>query len=68
MQTTFRITNINCEACVNLSTEVLKELPGVENVTIDIQTGQSSVEANRTIPFAEIQTALAEVEKTVSES
>lgn len=68
MQTTFRITNINCEACVNLSTEVLKELPGVEKVDIDIQTGKTLVEANRSIPFEEIKTALSEVEKTVSES
>lgn len=68
METTFKITNITCEACVQLSTEVLQELAGVESVHINIQTGESSVQANRVVPFEEIQTALAEVEKTVSQN
>lgn len=67
MQTTFQITNITCESCVALSTEVLQELPGVEKVTIDIQTGKTILEGTRTVPFQEIQAALAEVEKTVAE-
>jgi copper chaperone len=67
MQTTFRITNITCESCVALSTEVLQELPGVDKVSIDIQTGTTNIEGTRSIPFQEIQKALAEVEKITAE-
>ena len=65
MQTYFRITNISCEACVKLSTAVLREIPRIKDISIDIHTGESFVEATEPIPFITIQTALREIGKEV---
>lgn len=60
----FRITNITCEACVKLSTNVLRDLPGVSAVTVDKETGNTTVEADREISREEIIQALEDVDKT----
>lgn len=60
----FHITNITCEACVKLSTGVLRELPGVSGVSVEKETGETSVEADREISSEEIIKALNEVDKT----
>lgn len=65
MQTHFRITNLSCEACVKLSTQALREIQDVENIHIDIQTGNTFIEAPEKIPFETIKTTLAEVGKEV---
>lgn len=36
---TFTITNLNCDACVKLSTKTLSKLPGVTEATVELSTG-----------------------------
>ncbi|HBW74269.1 MAG: hypothetical protein UX10_C0002G0026 [Candidatus Magasanikbacteria bacterium GW2011_GWA2_45_39] len=63
----FRITNIECHSCVGLSTDVLKDLPGVTDVQIDQKTGAASLTSEHEIPWADIHKALEEVGKTSEE-
>jgi len=60
----FRITNIDCEACIKLSNSVLKDLDGVTNIEIDPKNGEGKVESKKEITFQEIKNALAGVDKT----
>lgn len=64
----FRITNIECHSCVGLSTDVLKDLPGVKDVQIDEKTGMVQLTAERAIPWADIHKALEDVGKTSEET
>jgi copper chaperone CopZ len=66
MQTHFRITNLSCEACVKLSKSVLRDIPGIEAIDINLQIGDSFVEAPEPIAFEKIQNALQEVGKEVT--
>lgn len=63
----FRITNIECHSCVGLSTDVLKDLPGVTDVQIDQKTGMVKLNADHDIPWTDIHTALLDVGKTSEE-
>lgn len=62
MKTNFKITNIDCEACIKLSNSTLKNLPGVKNVQIE-KDGIGFIESDRDIAWGEIELALAEVDK-----
>jgi copper chaperone CopZ len=60
----FTITNITCDACIKISSMVLKKIPGVTSVEID-KDGKASIESEKEITEEEITNALKEVEKTV---
>lgn len=65
MTTQFRITTLHCESCVKFCTLKLKKIPGVTSVTIDLATGNASVEADQMVPFEQLQKALAETDYTI---
>ncbi|MEK7168013.1 MAG: heavy metal-associated domain-containing protein [Patescibacteria group bacterium] len=65
MSINFRITDITCEACVKLSKVALEGLPGVTKATINSE-GLATVESDRELDWAEITSALAEVDKKAS--
>jgi copper chaperone CopZ len=46
---TFNITNLTCEACIKVSTKTLKTLPGVTNVSVDLQTGIAQMTSEQAI-------------------
>lgn len=62
MKTNFKITNIDCEACIKLSTSALKNLAGVKDVRIE-KDGLGSIESDRDITWGEIEAALGAVDK-----
>jgi copper chaperone CopZ len=59
----FKITNIDCPACIKLSREVLQEIPGVSKIEIN-NTGEVRLESSREIPWEKIVSALQEVKKS----
>lgn len=61
----FKITNLDCEACIKLSTMALKKMSGVQTVSIDLKTGLTEVESNQELNWAEIKNSLAEINKNV---
>lgn len=60
----FKITNIECEACVKLSKQALEKLSGVRSVAIDT-SGAATIEADAVIQFADIEKSLSAVGKLV---
>lgn len=65
MKTSFKITNLTCEACVKLSNLALSDIPGVTSFEVDLKTGHAHVESDREISMSEIESALGTVGKTV---
>ena len=59
----FKITNMDCEACVKLSTMALGEIPGVINIVIDFKSGLGSFDSEKEIPWPEVEAALKAVGK-----
>jgi len=39
----FKLEGLNCEACVKLSTNRFKKVPGVSDVSINLATGETHV-------------------------
>ena len=63
----FKIPNLHCESCVNLSAEVLKEIDGVKDVTVDLKPGEVNLTADKEIVWPNIFNKLNEVGKTAQE-
>jgi len=63
MKTNFKITNLNCEACVKLSNMALKKISGVQKIEIDLASGNVELESDRELNWEEIKNNLAEVDK-----
>lgn len=62
MLTNIKITNITCHACVEISLDALKSLPGVTGVDI-AKDGLTTIESEKEVAWPEIKSALAEVGK-----
>lgn len=62
----FKITNLDCTACVSLSKHALKDIPGVMNVEVDFASGIAEIKSDRKISWNEIAKSLAGVEKNAS--
>ena len=60
----FRITNLDCAACIKLSTMALKKISGVGNVTIDLDSGTTEITSDHEVSWPEIVGALKTVDKT----
>ncbi len=39
----YRIGGMHCGACVNRVVKALREVPGVEEVTVDLETGEARI-------------------------
>lgn len=63
MLTNIKITNITCNACVELSQEALQSLPGVKHVAVAAD-GATTIESAGEVAWPVIESALAEVGKT----
>lgn len=55
---TFKVTNLNCDACVKMSIMTLRKLPGVTEATVDLSTGTGRVVSNEPITQSDVATAL----------
>ncbi len=63
IKTNFKITNLDCEACIKLSTVALKKISGVQTVGIDLKTGATEVDSDQELNWEDIKNSLAEVDK-----
>lgn len=61
----FKITNLTCEACVKLSNKALKSLPGVQEVNVNLATGDTKIKSQTELNWEDIKNNLATVNKTV---
>ena len=56
----YRVTGMTCGHCVNHVTEEVTAIDGVENVEIDLASGDMTVTSATEIPFATIAEAVSE--------
>lgn len=57
---TFRITNLNCDACVKMTTTTLRRLAAdVTEATVDLETGNARIVSDRPIKPEDVTAALA---------
>ncbi len=56
--TTITLSGLTCHACQKLVTTYLKNIHGVKDVVVDLETGQTSIVADRVIPIPEVELAL----------
>src|SRR5687767_2133847 len=56
--TEFDVAGLSCDGCSATATEALQKLPGVSKAVVSFATRRARVESTRSIPPAEIRTAL----------
>ena len=57
---TFTISGMTCEACAKLTTKRIKNINGVLDARVDLETKTANVEAERPITAQEINTAFGD--------
>ena len=57
MTQTFTINGMTCEACTKLTTKRIKNIDGVLDAQVNLETKTANVEAERPITAQEINTA-----------
>lgn len=65
-QIKFKITNLDCPACVTLSIGALREIPGVTEAKVNLFSGNAIIEAENEISQETIIEALRTVDKEVA--
>jgi len=61
----FKITNLDCPACIKLSTGALRKISGVSEVEIDLKTGAAKIVSDSEIAWEQIYSALQAIGKNV---
>lgn len=54
----FKITNLNCEACIKITTKALSAIPTVTQASVDLATGQARVTSTEIIDPQTVVTTL----------
>lgn len=57
--TTVKIQGMRCQHCVNATKQALEALPGVSNVSIDLEKGEASFEGD--VPNDTVKEAIAKI-------
>ncbi|AOD21353.1 cation-transporting ATPase [Rhodococcus sp. p52] len=57
---TYTVTGMTCEHCVASVTEEVQEIPGVENVAVDLATGAVTVTSAESLDDAAVAAAVEE--------
>jgi copper chaperone CopZ len=54
------VTGMTCQHCVHAVTEEVSSVPGVSDVSVDLDSGRLTVVSSAEVPFAAIATAVDE--------
>lgn len=54
----FKLAGLTCEACVKLATNRLKKIPGVQEVSIDLASGETSVSSETNLDLGVLAKSL----------
>ena len=57
---TYTVTGMTCGHCVNSVTEEVGELPGVQQVEVDLSTGAVTVTSEQPLAESDVRTAVEE--------
>ena len=58
--TSYVVTGMTCQHCVHAITEEVSSVPGVSDVSVDLDSGRLMVVSSPEVPFAAIATAVDE--------
>ncbi len=58
--TSYVVTGMTCQHCVHAVTEEVSAVPGVSDVSVDLDSGRLTVDSSDEVPFAAIATAVDE--------
>ena len=56
----YLVTGMTCQHCVHAVTEEVSAVPGVDDVSVDLDSGKLTVVSNDEVPFAAIASAVDE--------
>jgi copper chaperone len=56
----YLVTGMTCQHCVHAVTEEVSAVPGVDDVSVDLDSGQLTVVSKDEVPFATIASAVDE--------
>lgn len=59
-ENTYLVTGMSCGHCAQSVTEELTEVPGVENVTVDVETGHVTVRSAEALDETAVRAAVEE--------
>ncbi|GAB4339319.1 MAG: heavy-metal-associated domain-containing protein [Desulfobulbaceae bacterium] len=57
--TTIKINGMRCQHCVGSTKQALEAIPGVSNVTVDLDKGEASFEGD--VPLETVKEAIAKI-------
>lgn len=60
MTTTYKVSGMTCDHCINAVTSELLDIEGVTAVDISLDTGEVTVTNTRELSIAEVATAIEE--------
>jgi copper chaperone len=60
MHTSYLVTGMTCQHCVHAVTEEVSTVAGVEDVTVDLDSGRLTVVSSDEVPFSAIASAVNE--------
>lgn len=63
MKHTYKISGMTCEGCAAKVSSTLKQIPSVQNVDIDLEQGEATIEMERHIATSELQDILKDYPK-----
>ncbi|HZM80225.1 MAG TPA: heavy metal-associated domain-containing protein [Candidatus Limnocylindrales bacterium] len=58
--TTYQITGMTCDHCVNAVSQELSALPGVRGVEVDLGAGTATVTSDSMLPLDKVRNAVDE--------
>jgi copper chaperone len=68
VSTEYVVSGMTCEHCVRAITEEVRTVPGVLDVTVELETGRLRVVSDAAVPFPAIVAAVDEAGYTVAAS
>lgn len=54
----FKLSGLTCEACVKLVTSRFKKVPGVQEVKINLKSGEANVSSSADLDFGVLEESL----------
>jgi copper chaperone len=62
------VTGMTCQHCVHAVAEEVSAVPGVSDVTVDLDSGRLTVVSSVEVPYAAIETAVDEAGYAVAQA
>ena len=55
---TIKVKGMSCQHCVQAVTKALSGIDGIENVSVDLESGTASYDEKRQVPADEVRSAI----------